>query len=417
MKKIAKKILEQLCSKSESLLDAILPNVVKWVHVIGWPVLLLVGLSFVGIINNFYAEGIIIITLTGIVIFITNINGIKEREVLIKLRNQLTLISGSLHFLSLATNQNPNLNNLNVVLYTIGGCLFIISVVIVTQDWRHSSKEDYYRILTAIIVVSMLILSLEEIWIHFGSQFVWMPVSAFVIFFFFNGYHSSYKFMVSIHGISLPAIITLIILGLISTFYQFWFAEVMFGVRLWHILSGLGVILILLIVIKLISTHKFEKNERIENEKREKEQKERKEKEEIEKKAAAEKVKENNLERSKKILGTDHNLSWDDVFFLRNNFSDGETYILKRISQLSLIDLLEISKVKKTIVWNNSLEAALCLIEIIVKKLYDDILLKEYIEQVESLIKGTLEYKDYKGYEALIKRISESCSTVLVLIK
>ncbi len=224
---------------------------------------------------------------------------------------------------------------------------------------------------------------------HFGSQFIWIPVIGLctIIFLWFEHTKMPEKLNKK-KWISLFPII----LGVISTIYQFWSVNLFLWVKLWTLLAFLAGIL-LIILFGLYLKNKI-KERRIIKKKKE---------EEIRKETERKKKEAENLSTIESISKKE-NITWDDLFFVFNYFKS--TYnipqsILKKVSNLSLSGLITISNCKRKIVWRDDFKLALKIIDDIVYATYEDKEIKPLVTMVQNFLSQIEKADQFRGYQEL----------------
>lgn len=115
-------------------------------------------------------------------------------------------------------------------------------------------------------------------------------------------------------------------------------------------------------------------------------------------------------------------VSWVDVFIVaeylgRGLFQENNSDIVKRIPLATLGQLATVSKFKKQLTWDSTLQQGLSLLEKIAKYSYEDEVLEALIKQVDTFTRTVLLYKEFKGYDALIKQLDVCCPTLYSWVK
>jgi len=217
--------------------------------------------------------------------------------------------------------------------------------------------------------------------------------------------------------------------ALIITLYQFWFSEIVFGYKLWHVLCAIGIIVVLLIlsliVVSLIRDRAVEikaKKFQLAKEAREKEEMEKRKAEQERKGAEEERIRAERLGQIKKLIESINSKEqplWSEILPVVQYFSlcpSKFSEIASKIPLAPLSQVVWISKIKKAIVWGGNFQEALQAIEKLVAKSYDDEELQLFIKQLDEFIKLISQCKDFKGYEEIMKCIESNCPTVFKLL-
>jgi hypothetical protein len=390
-----------------------------------WPIVTFIGTFFASkfLHSNFWPEVIAVIAIIGIILYVVNIEGVRYRKDFGKrLRNLLIILTGGFNLLAVSNTCNNMQNSLPLVIYVIGAILLTLSYVLIIKGWSSDSyynerfrSHTYYIGITALLIIPVILMFFGEIWFHFGSQFIWVPVIVAVSFFSFSIVKDGRELTIDNFkkgGVGFYGILTFSLLGIISTLHQFWSSRIVWGINLWHLIAGLGGIIIIFAIYFTIDYFKTKKKVRLDMEEASRKETEEKriEEEEIQKKKAE------TQEKYKLILGKAEP-TWEDVFFVYEFNSSkvnkfGEMY--ERIFALSFLDLLTISKVKKQIVWNGSkLDLALEIIEGITKHTFDDKLIDKVLNQVSKLVME--ECAKFDGYDELWEKITKKCPKIIEL--
>ncbi len=408
MKKNANGILEQMSSKFEKLLGMVLPVLGEVIFILGWPIVVLVCASLAQKLlpADFWVRIIVFFSMVSLVLCIVNRDGIWFRDIRKKLRNLLIVFSGGFEFVILANNQNLDLNNLSLVLYAIGACLFVAGIVVMVLNFmgmNHVNLDDCYSGFSALISIFVIIISLGETWIHFGNQFIWMPIFASMVYFFFNGNNLNGNVKFDKKGISLYAIFTFLLIGIISTFYQFWHTEIVSGLSMSYIFLGMMIIFVMIIIVKF--AYNIQKKIIVKNEKK-----------------TEEKRKEIEIKEIVEII-LSGNVMWGNILRLSELCSDVTvrskfSAIVSKIHLAPLNQLVQVCKNKEQIVWGgNDFKNALAILEKIAEKTYDDEIIDRLKKQLNDFLVLMEAHSKYDGYYRMRKEIEEYYPTIIRLIQ
>jgi hypothetical protein len=296
-------------------------------------------------------------------------------------------------------------------------------------DSDNGKKQyKYYSGINKLLAIFVTIILLHEIYIHFGTQFIWLSaISLFCFYLFFLANEDVSYFLNSKRGGKYKDLQFLILLpfvvAVISTIYQFWFTELFWVLNLWQLLAtiiSVGVIILVIFLIRKRS--KMLLQLKLENEEKLKFNQEKKEKE-----AKAEKTKHEKDEFEKKkmqdavirILNDGWDNDWQDMLIVSRYYENNIKQfpdLLSKIFPANIIYLVQISKIKKQIIFGRDFRDALILIEEVAKKSYSDIVLQNLISQTKVFL-SSIEYcSPFAGYNELILEVKKHLPTIWDLI-
>ncbi|MCX6795735.1 MAG: hypothetical protein NT165_03380 [Candidatus Falkowbacteria bacterium] len=343
-------------------------------------------------------------------------------------RTLLIISSAALMVSFLANKDNVNQNNFGTALWIIVIASLIIGLIWQlkkgpSREYLDEKRYSYYRALNKIIYLFGVILLSYETYIHFGSQYVWLP-SIFLIIFLFTMFDDTGTGIFDDLKEEIRELLFLIplLVAIISTLYQFWFSEIVWGIIFWQLFAG--ALFILLISLAIVFLRR--RNKRIARElaKKQAELKEKSQQAELREKKLLEE--EQALEEKRKsvmlILDSmkkDSKVSWTDILFLAGYYQqdiNSLSSVSKNIFKAPLEEMITISEVKKHIVWPGSLMMALQLLEKFADKSYEDQELRIIATQLADLITFVEAYPEYNGYDNLMQAINDRCPTIVKVI-
>lgn len=284
------------------------------------------------------------------------------------------------------------------------GITIILSVLFIIKY----SDRDYFCIRN-VTVLGLIIAMISFVYLYFGSQLIWIPIIFLPVFLL-----SIVEEVAGIIGDNkvVGLVLILILSGIVSTVIQFFDPIANFAISLWWAVIGLPnwvhvVIVAIIICVALFFLYRSlnkkgiaKENARIAKEKADKIAKENKEKKEAaEKELVDRRQKVNNL-----VLLTE-DLKKEDLIFLAGNINliDFSEVVCYHIAKFSvMMQFFEISKIKKHIVWDNSLEEVLNLYKTCYQKIYKDDNLRNLVEALKRLKERLELYPDYQGYKKIM---------------
>ncbi len=330
-----------------------------------------------------------------------------------------TILSLSVFILFLNDLLGNTIDNViyNIVISTIVIIVGIFSIVESILTMKRKMYDNVERLIKVMVFTFGLIVSIffiESVIFDFGSQWIWMSVIPSALLFYLLAYLFdgqirtlifSNKIERSISGVLNLLSFVLIIVGIVSTLYQFWFS-IIFGYVFWKIfittiISIIGIIIIVSIFRK-ITKRKKEKRERIEAKKREDEEKKRYEMDE----AAAKKREEErigDLNLLKDNLKSMSEYTPQDVYRAIRNLSPSEDFELfhKIFSEFDFTKLITISIGHEQFSWNNQLVDLFKLVIRLVSRTKEDEKLLVLSKKIVDLTKEVEKYPSFYGYSGL----------------
>lgn len=335
---------------------------------------------------------------------------------------------------------NQNQNNLAPLILVLAIAIILFFLVVILLKFPNRRRSYYFEkvciILSKIVATITITGLLVEMYLNFGTQFVWviaLGLSAFTLFFivtrkFFEDYTNE-DLLIGMLSVS-P-----IVIALIGTIYQFWFSELFLGVVLWQVLLALTILAVLVygsyLSDKSIKGRAKAKRDAEAQAKRVQAQAELKAKQDAEKKAADEKVKAEEEERKKQrgeeadakkklVVEKQGELDWGDILCVSRHYTTSSLYevspnFTSKIHLAPLKKLLSVSVVKGKMVFNKDLSDALSLINDLAGISYRDGELQDLIKQVEEFILYVEQYAGFKGYQSTMNEI-KSYTTIYELI-
>lgn len=317
--------------------------------------------------------------------------------------------------------QNPNefgpVPLILQIILTVIGLTFTVKFHF-GKNRRYWIEKDYVYVSISKIfgsVIGMILLS--RMYIYFGTQFIWL--SALPLFIFLACFLSTRdieKFLKQYSDL-LFIVIVFSPLGIaaISTLYQFWFAEIFSDWKLWNLLLTLLSISAIFGIIFLFLFLKRRKKEKLINLKRQEIQTQKAEEERIQKE------KDENalllkLDSESDSMRKTERVYWGQIFlFSRHYRQDLNKFyykILPFICYADLMELVEVSEIKRHIVWDADFYEALGLLEKFAIKCYDDTRLVGFIDQLNSFVNKLNEYKEFEGYSKCISEVKSRYNVI-----
>lgn len=389
------------------------------------PVVIIASLVVVRVnLPGFWTEIITAFSATIIALLIANRPAAKDNydDSEITFRNLLIISAGGTMLMALINHNNPNQNYFGPVLWVVTIALSVLFLVILFAGdnfrvWQYG-KYNYYSGFSKIIAIFAIIGMFSEMYIHFGTQFIWVPMIALTCFietFFADprvrrhlDFNEELRYLLWV-----PAVV-----ASVSTLYQFWFSKIAYGYELWQVLIGVAVILVIIGVIILCikeaeeaKTKKLEKQQSIQRKaEQEKQAKQREEENTKQLQLATLAIKAIKEEEAQK---------WSEILFVARYYNQDINKfpeILPKIHKAPLEQVVSISKIKKQIVWTGDFQVALQVIEKLATKSYKDDELELLIKQVDDFIKLIDQHKDFAGYKEARDEIRTRCATIYKML-
>lgn len=249
---------------------------------------------------------------------------------------------------------------------------------------------------TVALVAAVTLFAVIVFW---ATQFVWIPIILTGITMLVREYRTCSR-------IEWPKYVIFVGVGVVSTFVQFFTTEMVFGLTLGKLFLVLGVAVLVIYMIGMAVVSILQDIA------------ERSEKRKKQRQLAEEEKCHNELHQSfTALLNKAHaavNVQWEDVVTLetqRQQLKLNRATLHNVYTKVDLFKLIEISEVKKQVIWKNSdFGEALCHFNQVIKDSFDDRVLEILIKRIEAL--GKL--STYKGYERMHQMVSERIISDLI---
>lgn len=315
---------------------------------------------------------------------------------------------------------NLNINSCGLVL----GILYIAIILIFMLLYYLFDSDRKIIKFNGLIVIPLLVSVPFLIYLHFGTQFIWVPISVFFIGALFAIFDEiiysiferwDYDFFTKI---SLYVFSALCLIGVVSTLIQFWSAISAFltievlGNALWLWLIAIIVLVVIVylasLVVKEAKLRERLKaiNQRIEAEKQL----------ELEKIAEKEKKKQEKIKRLGMIpVGSPNEVFPSDLVFIAKLFNAKEldvNFQFSKVLKIRIKELLSVSDQKKQLVYNQDLVEVLEMYNRLYQKTFSDWFLKDLVKNFVSFCEFIKPYQDYKGFASLRAEIKFTCSSM-----
>ena len=368
---------------------------------------------------EFWPQLIAGFVITGVTLVIGNRSAVNDSKTYSEIifRNLFLISIGGILVSALTNGHNPNQNNFGPVLWVvcIGLAVFLVAWLF-NGDFSDSSNNNfrdygdddewvYHSGFSKLLGIFAIIALVAEIYIHFGTQFIWVPAIVLSVFLeiLFQDRRIEYFIKNDVEWvIVIPPTV-----ALISTGHQFWFSKIIFDCTLGQLFYGLVVVLIVILVIvfnykekqKEILMHSKKIAQEIENLKKIKNDEDR---------FASVQFAIFSIKEEKQVL-------WSDLLCVIRYYNrDVSKFkeILPKIHLAPLAQLVSVSTVKKQIVWNGNYSFALEIVEKLVVESYDDKQLQSLINQLSEFIALIDQYSDYTGYVGVMNEIKSHCGTL-----
>jgi hypothetical protein len=307
---------------------------------------------------------------------------------------------------------------------------FVLLVVMLVMSKRHSYNYREVRAYLSLISLACLMLLT---YIAYKSQLIWIPLLLAVVM-------SGYKGFAELESILTPklhlrkiVLIFFLIIGTVSTINQFSgqisnffvFArsfivkiltyEVVSGLALWLIISGLALSGGLWLLGSYVKTREDEKATaklKIQEE----EAKRKKELAALEFKKEQESMRIEALkDRFKQIakITSNGDMTSDllaEVAYIAAHIDVNicKDFSIKKLTEPTLLDLVTISRIKKQIVWGIKLKDVINLYQRLYGASYQDDNLSLLVVKVQELLNLINKFSDFAGYESLVNLIKDT---------
>jgi hypothetical protein len=348
----------------------------------------------------------------------------------VELLESVIIFCGALNFAHIAYYYNANNNYIDigiiVISILVAEYLFLISFK-ASKKWGGNSYNKKSIVLTNILLgIIITVLTVLEIYVNLGTQFIWLPIISFVFFmYYFTQDKDIYqelcnKFPKINEPWSIVAYIdlTFIAIAILSTVYQFWFSPILFGIKLWGIFLG---IVILYIAYVIIITLYIKIIKIIENRKEEKKQKaieaERVEALRIKEENREKQLEEENRELNSSIRAIQTARGTRSDFVILANYKHHFPTVDYSSMHVPLTSFIQISDIKKQIIWDKDLKDVLKYLDRLMELSYQDYGIRIVLDQIDAFLGLVANYKDYRGAETLNQWFKENCPTIYKMIK
>ncbi len=359
----------------------------------------------------------------------------KAMNILFNLTKLMMLFA----FMSVVMNKFDFPNPFGSIGYAISASLTFILVLFYLLKRGRDSYENLRGILALITTIAIGIFT----YLYFGTQLIWFAVLfQFVLgFIFLACFDIEQKFKLEKYSFSTVAVIILVLTATVSTIIQFWsnicdlmiaaWASVLkaslyqfiFGIDLYIlILVPLGIFLTIYLTIRFLRRRQARKIAYAKFLQEEAEKQERKEKEETEKRREKQAEEQRISDTKADIIAIiaqaqSENITNKQFAYLAKNRNYLELELpIKSLSNISLKDAFIISKIKKHIIWHNSMEEVLIFINYLYSRSYKDEELEQLVKLLKDLYDFLVQYHDYVGYDnfnQMVEKIIKSIPTKL----
>lgn len=323
----------------------------------------------------------------------------------------------------LIDSQNSNRNEITILVVIITAVLAVWGMFSVMQGVIKGNRygtlesDQIFETVVAGILVVMTALVFTKYYEYFGTQWVWIILISWAVVVM----TLLKKEEVLSNDDSSFIIGAVVLLGLVSTIYQFWSAELFWGILLWQLLTFLVVALISISVASFSFTRvktKREKKRKLEMERKEEEKRkaeliEKNKKDEEEFVSVQEKIRKINREQK---------ASWEEIFSLAKYFSYRTNHslfspLIQVIIENELSELVRVSDIKKQIVWDANFKLALQILEDITRHSFNDVRLGKLMLSLEKLFSYISNAVDerYGGSEEIERELEIYCPTLFAL--
>ncbi len=315
---------------------------------------------------------------------------------------------------------------------------FILALIYLFKRGRHH-YDNLRGILALITTIAIGIFA----YLYFGTQMIWFALLLqFVLgFVFLACFEIEEKFKFEKYSFSSVTVGILIITATVSTIIQFWGSIAGFFIRLWGhvvtislyqlipgfdlylmVLETLGFGLVVYLIFYFVKRHDSRKIATAKLLQEETEKQERKEKEATEKRREkqAEEQRVSDIKAEIKTIieqAQSGKIINNQLAYLAKNRNYLEVeFPVKSLSNITLKDAFTISKVKKHIVWHNSMEEVLIFINYLYSRSYKDEELEQLVKLMKDLYDFLVQYHDYVGYDnfnQMVEKIIKNIPTKL----
>jgi heme exporter protein D len=343
----------------------------------------------------------------------------KRRKKVINYYVVYNLLFNTINILTILTMLTITLSSSEVFLsrinstgVTIWTCISIILLVF----YNLKSEKDIFYKFKGSLVISTLTSIVYFSYLTFGTNFIWLSPAVLFLLYVIDGYSNLeiddyLKYYDSDH-IYFGSLIISIVLSLISLaviywenlvnfYYYFISIQVINGTYLWvWLVSALSIFLIVVIANKEV--RKKRKQRKLLEEK---ENRERRKQDKILQNEINEEIRKENI--GKLLQKAENNkLSLSEVIYLSKNDREADISAWG-VRRVNLEKLITVSHVKNQIIWARDLENILSYYNLLYNSKFSDDELVVIKNEVNSFIQSLQKYRDFYGYDILIKNINE----------
>jgi len=304
-----------------------------------------------------------------------------------------------------------------ITVLAVWGMFSMMRGVIKSNRYGTLESDQVFETILAGVLVIITALALTKYYEYFGTQWIWMITISWAVVVMVM----LKKEEVLSTDESFFVIGVVVLLGLVSTIYQFWGAELFLGILLWQLLTFLLIALISVSVAFFAFTRIKAKREKKRKLEMEREEEEKRKAELVEKKKKDEEELKSVQEKIKKIQG-EQRASWEEIFSLAKYFSYRTNHVffsplIQVIVGSKLSELVMVSDIKKQIVWDTNFKLALQILEDITRHSFNDVRLGKLILSLGELFSyiSHAENEKYAGSEEIKKELELQCSTLFAL--
>ncbi len=278
--------------------------------------------------------------------------------------------------------------------------------------WLEFARSARLRFLGKFIFLTTILFLISLIVANFGNQTIWIPIVAASLIILLLSVKNNYLYDEEIGARLLFAPALFILSGVISTIIQFWSVELFWGIKLWQLLIGMLIVMIIIafLVVRRCRNKQREKQEGI------KRMEEIRLKKEIEK-GLSEKAKEKEkVDMFNALMEKDPNtITIRDLATIYNFDKNAaiQRFLDSEIMPAHISSLLTVSIHKKQIVWQADMTIMLEILELIASKSFFDEELGLVIKITQTIREKIINSKmpgeknPYKGESELINMLTK----------
>ena len=338
----------------------------------------------------------------------------------IVLRNILITSAVATMLMLPANSNNHNQNDFGIVLWIIAvaAAVVVISVLVSNGELKDMFEEldDFLSGLSRLITLFVAVGLLGEMYVHFGTQFIWLPVIVLCVLVMALYEDPSIYYKDTEDFLQIVAPIISLAIAVISTIYQFWFYKIVFGYVLWQVLLAIVATAILIglvfFVLWLIATADMKRTNREIALKKKAEEEKLKQEAENQKKEKAK-----SIATSLQTIQDAEKPSWYDIIAVYRHDKSNLSKVLPKLHLAQLQELVTISTFKEHIVWGGYFQEALQIMEEFAKKSYKDDELEILVKQANELLQLISKYESYAGYNEIMIEVDANCPTIFNIWK